>query len=99
MKIICSAVLSLMALMMYAQPQANRRVAKHKTDTVTAFVKAYSDSLSLYKQKLDSLQQVNNELTDRLWGEGSKYARLFLPTTFYHNIIRHRFELSNAPYT
>ena len=46
-------------------------------------VKDYLDSLNVMRKRLDSLQQVNNQL--RQEQSDGRYFRLFAPTTFYHS--------------
>ena len=46
-------------------------------------VKNYLDSLNVMRKRLDSLQQVNNQL--RQEQSDGRYFRLFAPTTFYHS--------------
>ncbi len=44
----------------------------------------YADSLALYKQKLDSVRQVNMRI-GQAPASDARFYRLFAPTTFYHS--------------
>ena len=73
-------------LSMSVSMQAQRRVrnaakeAKAYTEKVVA---NYIDSLAMMRQRLDSLEQVNEQL--RSEQNDGRYFRLFVPTTFYHS--------------
>lgn len=95
MKLISLAILLLLSTVVSAHQQQARRVVKHIPDTTISVVKMYTDSLQLYKLKLDSMQRVNILLSSTLNNQDEgKYARLFLPTTFYHGISHNLFNLS-----
>ena len=94
MKLISTFMMIMIPMVLSANEPVGRKVIKHPSDTTTAFVKAYTDSLHHYQQQLDSLQRINALLYHRLAQENGKYARLFLPTTFYHQISQHQFSLS-----
>ena len=55
-------------------------------------VKNYSDSLVVLRQKLDSIQRVNDALRSEV--SDGRYFRLFAPTTFYHSGANKSFSLS-----
>lgn len=57
----------------------------HAKDTTSAFVSAYMDSIASARQTLDSLQSVQTEGAEAQ--PDTKYYSLFVPLTFYHNII------------
>ena len=65
---------------------------QHTRDSVAMYVKNYSDSLRVYKLKLDSLQRAGtyNEIEKTL---DARYYRLFTPLTFYYNIAKKQFDL------
>lgn len=67
---------------------------QHTRDSVATYVKNYSDSLRVYKLKLDSLQRAGtyNEIEKTL---DARYYRLFTPLTFYYNIAKKQFDLSS----
>lgn len=66
----------------------------HQRDTVAAYVRSYTDSLKIYKARLDSLQQMNDSLkADKELD--ARYYRLFAPLTFYYNIAKKQFDLSS----
>lgn len=66
----------------------------HQRDTVAAYVRSYTDSLKIYKSRLDSLQQVNDSLKAEKELD-ARYYRLFAPLTFYYNIAKKQFDLSS----
>ena len=99
MKLISTFMMIMIPMVLSANEPVGRKVIKHPSDTTTAFVKAYTDSLHHYQQQLDSLQRINALLYHRLAQENGKYARLFLPTTFYHQISQHQFSLSKDSLT
>ncbi len=59
-------------------------------DTIPALVRQYQDSLSFYKQRLDSIEQA---LTEK--DLNSKYYKLFVPLTFYNRVSHDLFDLFN----
>ena len=59
-----------------------RRVAREAASE-SQVVKGYLDSLTVMRRRLDSLQQVNDQL--RQEQNDGRYFRLFVPTTFYHS--------------
>ena len=67
---------------------------QHTRDSVATYVKNYSDSLRVYKLKIDSLQRAGtyNEIEKTL---DARYYRLFTPLTFYYNIAKKQFDLSS----
>lgn len=64
----------------------------HDKDTVAAFVRAYEDSLALTKQMLEYQYQQNLGQDDEQ-RPSSKYYSLFVPLTFYHNVIGKWFDV------
>lgn len=60
-----------------------KKAVKHEVPDTAQVVKNYLDSLTMMRQRLDSLQQVNNQL--RKEQNDGRYLRLFAPTTFYHS--------------
>lgn len=62
-----------------------RRTAVQK-DTVSAFVRAYSDSIDAIRARIDSSRLELDEADGR-------FARLFLPPTFYHDVASRRFSV------
>ena len=71
-------LLLLTTLGVNAQSRAQRSVSE-----TSQVVKNYLDSLDVMRKRLDSLQQVNDQLRQEQ-SEG-RYFRLFAPTTFYHS--------------
>ncbi len=63
-----------------AQRKSKNSVIRPETEQV---VKNYIDSLNVLRQRLDSIQQVNEQL--RSEQNDGRYFRLFVPTTFYHS--------------
>lgn len=63
-------------------------------DSVATYVKNYTDSLKIYKSKLDSLQRLNDSLNIEKELD-ARYYRLFTPLTFYYNIAKKQFDISS----
>lgn len=87
------------AFLSAAQASAQSRHRGHNrtvqaSDTLPAFVRAYMDSISVVRQQLDSLQLSADE-QEASAEPDSKYYSLFVPLTFYHNIIGKWFSLSD----
>ena len=64
------------------QPSVVEVVEEEKVDTPQV-VKNYSDSLTVLRQQLDSIQRINEALRQEV--TDGRYFRLFVPTTFYHS--------------
>ena len=75
-------VLLSMAVSMQAQ-RKGRNAVREQTTYTEKVVNNYIDSLAVMRQRLDSLQQVNEQL--RSEQNDGRYFRLFVPTTFYHS--------------
>lgn len=84
------ALLLLTALSVSAQ-QRNRKPVKEVEPETPQVVQNYLDSLSVMRKRLDSIQQVNNQL--RSEQNDGRYFRLFVPTTFYHSGAQKRLSL------
>ena len=80
--ILLIAVLLLLTLTVSAQRRTRKPVKAAVPDSALV-VKKYLDSLNVMRQRLDSLQQVNDQL--RTEQNDGRYFRLFAPTTFYHS--------------
>ena len=79
-----------MAFSSYAQSRY-RLHRTHPTDTVPVIVKQYTDSLSACRERIDSLSLMRREADeDNLDGT---YYRLFVPPTFYHDVVRRAFTI------
>ena len=79
-----------MAFSSYAQIRY-RLHRTHPTDTVPVIVKQYTDSLSACRERIDSLSLMRREADeDNLDGI---YYRLFVPPTFYHDVVRRAFTI------
>ena len=79
----------LAALLMTIDASAQRKSKKsskqsaiQKTE-MDQMVTNYNDSLLVLRQKLDSIQRVNDSLRAEV--SDGRYFRLFVPTTFYHS--------------
>ena len=61
-------------------------------DSVSWLIKAYTDSINVYRQRIDSIQDANAGLAS---GNSSHidFTRLLLPVTFYSNISGRKFSL------
>lgn len=69
-----------------AQAQNTRsRGARHRVHCDTTVVAAYRDSLAMYRQRLDSLTQVNDSLQSETQPD-ARFFRLFAPLTFYNSV-------------
>ena len=74
-----------------------RHNAVHPTDTVAPIVKAYTDSLLLYRARLDSVMLTDSIRSfDNVNTADGNYSPLFLPLTFYHGIVHRKFGLNDA---
>ena len=80
--ILLLAALLLTTLTVSAQRRLKKPVAEAEIETPQV-VNNYLDSLNMMRQRLDSLQQVNDQL--RSEQNDGRYFRLFAPTTFYHS--------------
>ena len=87
--ILLTAVL-LFAAVAGADAQRRRRVVER--DTVPQLERRFTDSLEVYRRRADSLQAVASA-AGRQFEADSRYSRLFVPLTFYHDITRGRFSL------
>ena len=83
--VILFAALLLVTLGAGAQRRAKKAV-KETEHEMAQVVKNYLDSMTVMRQRLDSLQQVNDLL--RSEQSDGRYYRLFAPTTFYHSGAR-----------
>lgn len=99
MKLKTTALLFMLALAVNLHGQNSHRFTRHSADTVSRLVKSYTDSLDRYKLQIDSLQRVNASLNRMVDVTNGKYSKLFLPMTFYHDISRNQFRLSEDPVT
>ena len=77
------------ALLMTVNASAQRKGKKSVKQSIVEevdtplVVKNYSDSLTVLRQQLDSIQRVNDALRSEV--SDGRYFRLFAPTTFYHS--------------
>ena len=79
-KLLLISALMLLATALPAQSWLQQIGTKLTTDQI---VRNYTDSLEVYKRKLDSLTRVNALL--RRESTDGRYYRLFAPATFYHS--------------
>ena len=75
-------IILLMALLTTGA-SAQRTKRRAATNTTAQVVKNYQDSLRVLRQRLDSVQRVNEAL--RTESDDGRYFRLFAPVTFYHS--------------
>ena len=75
-------IILLMALLTTGA-SAQRTERRAATNTTAQVVKNYQDSLRVLRQRLDSVQRVNEAL--RTESDDGRYFRLFAPATFYHS--------------
>lgn len=85
LKLFLLAVSTVFALPMDAQSRL-RSTRVHNTDTLSALVKQYMDSLKVTKANIDSAVVEANT-------NDGKYYRLFAPLTFYHGVSENMFAL------
>lgn len=70
---------------------AQHKNRRGRTTQAEAIANNYKDSLTLLRQQLDSVMQVNQSLCQKADG---RYFRLFVPPTFYHSGARKWLSLS-----
>lgn len=79
-----------------ASAQVVRSGAVH-VDSHSQLVKNYTDSLAIYRHRIDSLAEENRRL--KLSSEAplldGKYYKLFVPLTFYHSLAKNKFSLGS----
>jgi len=76
-------VMFLMALTAIGASAQQRARNNARSANVDLVVKNYADSLTVLRQRLDSIRQVNDSL--RTESSDGRYYRLFAPTTYYHS--------------
>lgn len=69
-----------------SQAQWRTRRTTAVKDTVSAFVRSYTDSLTVLRARIDS-SRLDVQATD------SRFARLFMPPTFYHDVASRSFSI------
>ena len=74
-----------------------RKVKQHKTSLPEKVTEAYSDSLAVYKAKIDSLMNENDSLraADGVDMNG-RYFRVFAPLNFYHGVASYKLAMDKA---
>lgn len=77
------AFLLITALVFVAESSAQRQHRRRARVDSALVVKAYTDSLIKYKQKLDSIASAHDQDANTL--SDGRYYRLFAPLTFYHS--------------
>lgn len=88
----------LAALLMTIDASAQRKSKKSSKQSaiqkaeMDQMVTNYNDSLLVLRQKLDSIQRVNDSLRAEV--SDGRYFRLFVPTTFYHSGVNKSLSLS-----
>ena len=70
------------AMLMASSVSAQRKRMDNAKSATTQLVKNYADSLTMLRQRLDSVMHVNDSL--RTETTDGRYYRLFAPPTFYH---------------
>lgn len=84
--------LMLAAVIVEASAQSRHRRVVVERDTVSALVHAYTDSLTQLRQRIDSLTAATQK-ADTDYAYRNQYYRLFVPLTFYHDIVQKRFSI------
>lgn len=84
--------LLLAALLVATEASAQRRGRRRANSNTAQVVKDYKDSLVVLRQRLDSMQRVNDSLRTEV--TDGRYYRLFAPTTFYHSGAQKALSLS-----
>lgn len=94
MKVKFLIILFLASLMgVTAQAQRRSRSQLHQADTLSPLVRQYMDSLQRSKARIDSVTLYRMSSFDYNNPYDPRFARLFLPPTFYHNIAGRRFSV------
>lgn len=74
--------------------QRQRQGRTHAADTVPQLVRAYADSLQAGRSRIDSVAVASAQTgTDAYAGQ---YYRLFVPVTFYHDVVAKAFALDSS---
>ena len=77
-------ILVILAVLLTAsEATAQRKARKQEKPDTAQVVRNYIDSLTVLRQRLDSVEHVNDSL--RAESNDGRYFRLFAPTTFYHS--------------
>jgi len=91
------ATLLFLVLAMNVHGQIHHMANVQKTDSISSFVKSYTDSLKSYRLELDSLHQIVEAYNGLTFQADGNYSRLFMPMTFYHDIVNDQFSLEDNP--
>lgn len=84
----------MLSLSAYSQNRSKRPVKHDAATTESQLYKKYADSLSIYRQRLDSVMRENIALKEsgmQSIDPDSRYMRLFTPVTFHPDLARRRF--------
>ena len=76
-------ILILLLVLLTTGASAQRTRKRGAATETSQMVKNYQDSLRVLRQRLDSVQRVNEAL--RTESDDGRYFRLFAPATFYHS--------------
>jgi len=79
----------------HAQYSRNRGLNRHVGDSLPAFVQHYMDSIGSYKNRADSVSPDSPRRSAHALADG-RFAKLFLPATFYHDIAQKKFAIGAA---
>ena len=74
---------------------ANTYAQRHYSSSLSSsIIRAYSDSLAIYKAEIDSLKRSNDSLrAEQGYPADNKYFRLFSPTAFYPDVVGRAFSI------
>lgn len=77
-----------------AQGGSSRYWRLHATDTISTVTKAYMDSLTVARARIDSVFSAN---ADSLGVDmDGRFYRMFVPLTFYHDVASRAFNIDSA---
>jgi len=78
----------------YVKGQSRFQNTRHTSSE--AIVKAYSDSLSIYKAKIDSLMNANDSLRAEMgYPAENNYFRYFAPMAYYPDVVHNMFTMNS----
>lgn len=92
MKLRYSVLILCLFAVLVGRAQYRGRSVGHRSDSLSSFVRHYLDSLHCSKARLDSVMRADT-LYKSFQNPDGRFARLFVPTMFYHGIISRKFAL------
>lgn len=98
MKYRYSVLILCLSVVLVCQAQYRGRYVSNRGDSLSVFVRHYLDSLNRSKLHIDSIMGSNMQSGVERDVDG-RFARLFIPTTFYHDITFRKFGYNADGYT